>query len=103
MYAAGARMEASYPVLPLVPGHALAVGVTSYDGKVFYGIIADRDAVPDLDVLGQCLIESLDELVDASSPSRARAPRGRVAEGALSGVPGVPGGPVPGRVPCGHR
>jgi diacylglycerol O-acyltransferase / wax synthase len=80
LYAAGARMEASYPVLPLVPGHALAIGVTSYDAKVFYGIIADRDAVPDLDVLGQCLVESLDELVDASSPTRARAPRGRVAK-----------------------
>ncbi|MDP9317859.1 MAG: WSD1 family O-acyltransferase, partial [Actinomycetota bacterium] len=78
LYAAGARMQASYPVLPLVPGHALAVGVTSYDGNVYYGVNADRDAVPDLDVLGHCLVESLDELVDASSPSRTRAPRGRV-------------------------
>ena len=32
----------------------------------------------DLEVLGQCLVESLDELVDASSPTRTRAPRGRV-------------------------
>lgn len=78
LYAAGARMVASYPVLPLLPGHALAIGVTSYDGKVFYGVDADRDAVPDVDVLGQCITESLDELVEASSGSRARAPRGRV-------------------------
>lgn len=70
-------MQASYPVLPLVAGHALAIGVTSYDGNVFYGIAADRDAVPDLDVLGQCLLESLDELVEASAPTRPRAPRGR--------------------------
>ena len=62
----------------LVPGHALAIGATSYDGKIFYGIDADRDAVPDVDVLGQCLVEALDELVDASSATRARAPRGRV-------------------------
>ena len=78
LYAAGSRMLASYPVLPLVPGHALAIGATSYDGKIFYGIDADRDAVPDVDVLGQCLVEALDELVDASSATRARAPRGRV-------------------------
>ncbi|UMG91775.1 wax ester/triacylglycerol synthase family O-acyltransferase [Nocardioides sp. TF02-7] len=32
LYAAGARMLASYPVHPLVPGHPLAIGVTSYDG-----------------------------------------------------------------------
>lgn len=78
LYAAGSRMLASYPVLPLVRGHALAIGATSYDGKIFYGIDADRDAVPDVDVLGQCLVEALDELVEASSPSRARAPRGRM-------------------------
>ena len=53
LYAAGAQHLASYPVLPLLPGHALAIGVTSYDGKVFYGLDADRDAMPDLDVLGQ--------------------------------------------------
>jgi diacylglycerol O-acyltransferase len=79
LYAAGARMLASYPVLPLLPGHALAIGATSYDGSVYYGIDADRDAVPDLDVLAQCIREAVDELVDASSPSRARAPRGRVS------------------------
>jgi diacylglycerol O-acyltransferase len=80
LYAAGARMLASYPVLPLMPRHAMAVGVTSYDGKVFYGIDADRDALPDLNVLAQCIKESLDELVDASSSTRARAPRGRVSK-----------------------
>ncbi|MGH3448866.1 MAG: WS/DGAT/MGAT family O-acyltransferase [Nocardioidaceae bacterium] len=78
LYAGGATMVASYPVLPLVPGHALAVGVTSYNGSVFYGLDVDRDAVPDVGVLGQCLTEALDELVDASSSARVRAPRGRV-------------------------
>jgi diacylglycerol O-acyltransferase / wax synthase len=78
LYAAGARLLASYPVLPLVPGQALAIGVTSYDGKVFYGLEADRDALPDIDVLAACVSESLQELVDASSPTRARAPRGKM-------------------------
>jgi diacylglycerol O-acyltransferase len=79
LYAAGGRMLASYPVLPLLPGHAIAIGATSYDGHVYYGIDADRDAVPDVDVLGQCIREALDELVDASSSTRERAPRGRVS------------------------
>jgi diacylglycerol O-acyltransferase len=51
------------------------VGVTSYDGAVFYGISADRDALPDVEVLGQCVRESLDELVD--SATALRVPRGR--------------------------
>ena len=77
LYAAGAQMLQSYPVPPLLPGHALAIGVTSYDGHVYYGLSGDRDALPDLDVLGQCLVESLEELVDSASDSRPRAPRGR--------------------------
>lgn len=77
LYAAGARMLASYPVPPLTPGHPLAIGVTSYDGRVFYGITADRDWIPDADLLGACVEEALDELSELSSASRARAPRGR--------------------------
>ena len=51
--------------------------MTSYDGGVAYAITADRDAVPDVDVLGQCLSEALAELLDTVSGSRPRVPRGR--------------------------
>lgn len=77
LHAAGARMVETYPVHPLLPDHALAIGVTSYDGRVFYGITADRDLVPDADVLGQCVTEALDELLDTASGTRPRVPRGR--------------------------
>ncbi|HWH28271.1 MAG TPA: wax ester/triacylglycerol synthase family O-acyltransferase [Mycobacteriales bacterium] len=63
LYAAGARMREMYPVVPLSKGQALSVGVTSYDGGVYYGLNADRDALPDVDVLAACLEESLSELV----------------------------------------
>ena len=77
LYAAGAQMLESYPVHPLLPNQALAIGITSYDGGVYFGLNADRDAFPDLEVLGQCVTEALDELVDTLGDSRARAPRGR--------------------------
>jgi len=77
LYAAGAAMLESYPVPPLLPGHAVSIGVTSYNGHVYFGLSGDRDAVPDLDVLAQCLVESLEELVDSASETRQRAPRGR--------------------------
>ena len=77
MYLAGAEMVETYPVPPLQEGFALAVGVTSYDGAVYYGITADFDALPDVEVLGQCVRDALDELVDSASDSRQRAPRGR--------------------------
>jgi diacylglycerol O-acyltransferase len=77
LYAAGARMAESYPVQPLLPGHALSIGVTSYDGGVYFGLNGDRDALPDLDVLAQCVTEALEELLDSIGPGRQRAPRGR--------------------------
>ena len=77
MYLAGAEMVETYPVPPLLPGFSLAVGVTSYDGAVYYGINADRDSLPDIELLGQCVRDALDELVDSASDTRPRAPRGR--------------------------
>ena len=70
-------MVATYPVPPLLEGHPLAIGVTSYDGRVFYGLTADRDAFPDADLLGTCVTEALDELL--ATTTATRAPRGRSA------------------------
>ena len=77
LYAAGAVMEQTYPVPPLLPGHALAIGVTSYDGRVFYGVTADRDRVPDAETFAACLSEALDELLDTAGDARPAVPRGR--------------------------
>lgn len=72
LYAAGSLMLASYPVTPLSAGQALSIGVTSYNGGVYIGLNADRDAMPDLDVLAQCIVESAQELHDAGTRKRAR-------------------------------
>ena len=64
LYLAGARMLASYPVIPLAKGHALSVGLTSYDGGVYYGLNGDREAMPDVDFLAQCVEDALGELVE---------------------------------------
>ena len=77
LHASGARMVETYPVHPLLPGHALSIGVTSYDGQVFYGITADRDLLPDAELFGQCLTEALNELLDTATGARPKVPRGR--------------------------
>ena len=65
LYAAGAQMVSSYPVTPLGRGQALSIGLTSYDGGVYYGLYADRDAMPDADVLGRSVVDALHELLEA--------------------------------------
>ncbi|GAB3621996.1 wax ester/triacylglycerol synthase family O-acyltransferase [Mariniluteicoccus endophyticus] len=71
LYVADARMVASYPMLPLAPGQLLAIGITSYDGKVCFGFTGDRDALSDLDVLAQCVVDARDELVQTEALAAA--------------------------------
>jgi len=72
LYASGARMLEMFPVIPLAAGQALSIGLTSYDGGVFYGLNADRDAMHDVEVLGSLLEESLAELVAVTSGAHRR-------------------------------
>lgn len=70
LYAADAKMLSTYPVMPLARGQALSIGLTSYDGGVYYGLNADRDSMPDVDVLGQSIVDSLAELLDTQRSTR---------------------------------
>ncbi|HSK26712.1 MAG TPA: wax ester/triacylglycerol synthase family O-acyltransferase [Jiangellales bacterium] len=79
LYAGGARLLAAYPVVPLAQGQALSVGLTSYDGGMYFGLNADRDAMPDVEVLAQCLVDAVDELSDTVATPRARKPKRRNA------------------------
>ena len=54
-----------YPFAPLARGHSLAVAVSTYRGRVHYGLVADAKAVPDLDVLAAALTEEVRTLTTA--------------------------------------
>ena len=70
LYVGNARMLSAYPVVPLARGQAVSIGLTSYDGGVYFGLNGDRDAMPDLDLLGQCLVDSLADLVEIRDARR---------------------------------
>lgn len=70
LYAGSSPMLSTYPVMPLARGQALAIGLTSYDGGVYFGLNADRFAMSDVEVLGQSIVDSLGELVEGREPGR---------------------------------
>lgn len=72
LYAVGRRMIAAYPQVPT--GYDLGVGcaVHSYEGKLFFGLIADAHAAPDVDRLRDFLDMSFDELRRSAATKRAR-------------------------------
>lgn len=63
LYAAGAKMMEMFPVVPLARNQAVSIGVTSYDGGVYFGLNADRAAMADVDVLARMVEESVEELL----------------------------------------
>ena len=69
LYAGTALLTEAFPIVPLVRNQALAVGVTSYDGGVYFGLTGDRDALSDVDTMAKMIEESVDELV-TTTPRR---------------------------------
>jgi WS/DGAT/MGAT family acyltransferase len=61
LYLCGARLLEVVPVLPLIANEPLGVGALSYAGQFTVGVVADRDAYPDLDVFMAGACEQLQE------------------------------------------
>ncbi|MCW3038158.1 MAG: conserved hypothetical rane protein [Solirubrobacterales bacterium] len=66
IYMAGAELQHNYPVSVITDGAGLNVTVLSYRGHLDFGIIADRDQMPDLPMLIDALRDALDELEQAA-------------------------------------
>lgn len=66
LYSVGRKLLAHYPLVPLAPDLALAVGVTSYNHMLYFSLTADPERVSDLRLLKECLDKSFLELRDAA-------------------------------------
>jgi WS/DGAT/MGAT family acyltransferase len=95
LYAFGAPLREVHPLVPLAAERAVGVAALSYDGNVFFGVVADRDTVPDLEVLVSTLGASVEELLSAAradgvlpkdGAARASRPRQRPATRNADGV-----------------
>jgi WS/DGAT/MGAT family acyltransferase len=77
LYVLGRRLEAFYPQVPLVLNTALGIAIVSYDGRVFFGLLGDYDALPDIGRIAEGVEASLAELVALARKQarQASAPR----------------------------
>jgi hypothetical protein len=72
LFLAGRRMLEAFPFVPLGGHVRIGVAIFSYDGGVNFGVTADRDGAPDLELFCGAIERSLAELV----PSVPHADRG---------------------------
>lgn len=70
----GCPLREIYPMAPLARGQSLAVGLTTYGGRVHVGLVADGKAVPDLGGLAKNMNEELNELLRATAPAAGVGP-----------------------------
>ncbi|MEA2168142.1 MAG: diacylglycerol O-acyltransferase / wax synthase [Solirubrobacteraceae bacterium] len=62
-YMNGATMQSVFPAVPLNPANqGLNVGVMSYDGQVNFGLLADANLTPGIDVAAHALRDELAQL-----------------------------------------
>jgi hypothetical protein len=66
VYLLGRELLALHPFVALSPqGHAISIGVLSYNGTMFFGLVGDRDRLADLDSLSGFIDEALAEQLES--------------------------------------
>ncbi len=78
LYAAGAQVDAIYPVIPNSDGHAIAIGVLTYRDSLHFSAYVDPAALPNAGELGglfRAAVSELEHAVGRGRGSKSRAAR----------------------------
>jgi hypothetical protein len=82
LYMLGSELEEAYPVAPLLENLGLGIGLFSYNGNLFWGLMADPDRIPDLAHFTNLIQSSFDRLeaaaLEEERRKRTRREAGRV-------------------------
>ena len=62
LYLAGRRMLATYPYVPIADRLRSGIAVTTYAGRLLFGVTTDRDSMPDAQALVDGIIRGFDDL-----------------------------------------
>jgi hypothetical protein len=73
LYVLGRRMCSAHAYVPIAGGTRVSIGIFSYQNTMTFGINADFDAFPDVDVLATGIRRGIDELT-ALAGKAAREP-----------------------------
>lgn len=82
LYLLGRKLSRLYPVVPLARRQALGIAVMSYNGRLGFGLLADYDAVPELESIERDLeraIASLARAAGVRKPAREKKAKSKKA------------------------
>jgi WS/DGAT/MGAT family acyltransferase len=90
LFLLGHRMLASYPYVPVGNDMGFCCALQSYDGRLWVGLTADSEAMPDVGRMREFVDQSFQELREAAGVSPVRSEQSRKKRPAAPKVSGVP-------------
>lgn len=94
LYCMGARVLEVYPMVPLSRNLGIGIAILSYCGQLHLGLLADRDASPDLEVLATGIADAFEELRAHAERHEPSVPAEATGVPGATGVTGTTGGPA---------
>jgi WS/DGAT/MGAT family acyltransferase len=64
LFVRGGRVLEAYPYVEVIDGEGLTIAVVSYDDRLHFGLTADRDVIPDLDLLAEGIEKAIGRLAE---------------------------------------
>jgi WS/DGAT/MGAT family acyltransferase len=74
LYVLGKRMESAHAYVPIAGGTRVSIGIFSYLNTMTFGINADFDSFPDVDVLSKGIRGGLEELMKVAAAKAGTTP-----------------------------
>jgi hypothetical protein len=62
LFVAGRRLQELYPYVPIADHVRIAIAITSYEGRLYIGVTADRDSTPDIAIVAAGIEDAIREL-----------------------------------------
>lgn len=88
LYLAGARLVYQYGMAPLANNMGLFIATPSYNGRIAFSVISEREIMPDIAFFRQCIDDSFADLMAASpKPEKRKTVRARPAAAAKPAAP----------------
>ena len=75
LYMLGRRLDAIFPLVPLAKNTALGIAILSYNGQLNFGLTADFDALPDVEMLAEEIESCIEEIAASATAPTASRPR----------------------------
>src|SRR3546814_8137120 len=73
LYLAGARLVQQHGMAPLANNMGLFIATPSYNGRIAFSIVGERDIMPDIAFFRECIDESFADLM-AAAPKVEKPP-----------------------------